>query len=125
MLKVIVGASKFFTDQLRIQQALYRLYQADPDSVLIVDNTNEGSKLVGAVWSAIGGLVSNYEPNYKKDHRDAGRVRDEEVLRTGGDLCMSFEVEGEYRPWITQRCKDQGIPVRRIMLVDSNVIDAV
>lgn len=125
MLKVIIGASKFYLDQMRIQKALRNLYEEDREAFLVVDNSNPGSKLVGAVWSAVGGMVHNMEPNYRRDHGDAGRLRDAEVLRTGGDLCMSFEIGGEPEPWITLRCKEAGIPVRRISLMDADVIDAI
>jgi hypothetical protein len=111
--RVLISTVRSFNDAQLIQETMLRLWDEDPGSV-VVYGPSDNDRLAGEIWDIFGGQATLIEPNWKKDKKDAFKVRDKIVLDRGADLCISFETAQEVG-FIARGSADRSIRVRRIV----------
>jgi hypothetical protein len=121
MYRVVVTSGRGFDDQRTVQRALIELKKLDPHATLVI-GTFDGEQIAGKVWTALGGTVKTEVPQWQIHGRDAGRIRDADILRKSADICLSLEHRGEL-PYLARRFMDNGVTVWRYS-DDVDVIDA-
>ena len=79
---------QFIWEQFR---EMLRRYPVDPHDITVISGTAAGADVIcESVAEAYGMTVERHPANWGQYGKRAGFIRNDEMVRTGADLCLAF-----------------------------------
>ncbi|OKA03367.1 SLOG family protein [Amycolatopsis regifaucium] len=89
--RVLVTGSRTWTDTTMIRDALAKIWQWRPDTVLVTGACPRGAdKLAEECWTHWGGQIEQWLADWDRHGRAAGLRRNEHMVNAGADYCLAF-----------------------------------
>jgi hypothetical protein len=91
--RLLVTGSRFWSDRAVIHDALFAAWrELGPNTVLIHGACHLGGAdiIADEIWKGQGLLTEPHPADWKRYGKDAGPIRNQEMVDLGADLCLAF-----------------------------------
>ncbi len=114
MKRILITGSREFTDRDTVNMAIrgaYLILGREENTVVVHGGAPGADTIAGEVW---GGMVEVHKPDWEKEGKAAGPIRNAYMVALGADVCRAFFKRGAGNRG-TKHCSDlarkAGIPV--------------
>lgn len=90
--RLLITGSRDWTDDVVIRQLLAKVYDQvkDRDPILVHGTARGVDEISSKIWIELGGAVEPHPADWDRYGKQAGFVRNQQMVDTGANLCIAF-----------------------------------
>lgn len=88
--RVILTISRTWSEWSTVRWVLEVTHATWPDAVLVHGAHPKCDRVAAGIWRSLDGVDEPHPADWKRHHKAAGPIRNEEMVKAGADLCLAF-----------------------------------